>query len=117
MKLMLFIDKIYSKIFIVYYLLTMILIPLSIYLYFKLPPTIPVHWATLFKIDGWGNKVNIFLLPLVALGLCVVFSKKIIDEQELVLLKRVIIEAIVVVILTFLFILIGYTYSIYFKMI
>lgn len=36
-------------------------------LYFRLPATVPVHMTGLGKIDGFGPKETIFLLPLLTL--------------------------------------------------
>ncbi|MGE5578251.1 MAG: SdpI family protein [Syntrophothermus sp.] len=41
--------------------------------YSSLPDWIPIHWNLRGEIDGWGTKANVFLIPVMNVGLYLVF--------------------------------------------
>src|SRR5574341_616685 len=75
MKVALFVDHIYSKICYLFLVLGIGFLCTTIYLYVKLPNIIPVHWGSSFKVDSWGRKETLFILP-ISLFLCLILSSK-----------------------------------------
>ncbi|WP_406840935.1 DUF1648 domain-containing protein [Lactococcus lactis] len=80
MKLLLFIDRIYSKIMIFFTLLTIPFFMVSVYLYMQLPNIIPVQWGITLIPSNWGNKANIFIFPIVLMIVTALMSRKTISS-------------------------------------
>lgn len=94
-----------------------IFLVVAIYLYIKLPETIPIHWNVAAQIDNWGRKETIFIIPISFL-LCIFLSaKKFMQSHELSPIKLMFSELIVIFTLLVLAIVTCYVYSIYFSLI
>jgi hypothetical protein len=83
MKLSTFIDKFYSKIILVFSLISIPIITFSIYLYSRLPNIVLIHFEckTTFLsllVDRNVNREYLFVLPFIYVSLCVMFSDRII---------------------------------------
>lgn len=117
MKVVLFIDHIYSKICYLFLVLGIGLLCTTIYLYVKLPNIIPVHWGSSFKVDCWGRKETLFILP-ISFFLCLfdVIAKKIIHAHEINPVSIMVSELILLGVLILLAIAMSYVYAIYFSL-
>ena len=116
MKVALFVDHIYSKICYLFLVLGIGFLCTTIYLYVKLPNIIPIHWGSSFKVDSWGRKETLFILP-VSLFVCLMLSaKKFIHAHETNPFKVMAAELILLGVLTLLAIALGYVYAIYFSL-
>lgn len=117
MKLLLFIDRIYSKILTFFILLAIPFTVVSVYLYMKLPNIIPVQWGITLIPSDWGNKATIFIFPIVLMIVPALVSRKTISSQEKSVAGRMTEEVITLVVLSVILIMIIGAYSYYFKMI
>ena len=89
MKISLFIDKVYSKVICLGVALSIIILFISVYLYCKLPNTIPIHFNINGNADSWGNKANVFLLGIIQLIICILFSNKVALSKPMTFYKRI----------------------------
>ncbi|MDG4983861.1 DUF1648 domain-containing protein [Lactococcus lactis] len=117
MKLLLFIDKVYSKIMIFFILLAIPFTIVSVYLYMKLPNIIPVQWGITLIPSNWGNKSTIFIFPIVLMTVPAFMSRKIISSQENSVAERMTEEMIPLVVLAVILIMMIGAYYLYFKII
>lgn len=67
------IEKILDNFLKINWLFVFVSLVLALFLYFKLPQNIPMHMNILLQIDGFGNKIGIFLIPssLLVLGILI----------------------------------------------
>ncbi|MGL5898039.1 MAG: DUF1648 domain-containing protein [Lactococcus lactis] len=117
MKLLLFIDRIYSKILTFFILLSIPFTVVSVYLYMKLPNIIPVQWGITLIPSDWGNKATIFIFPIVLMIAPALVLRKTISSQEKSVAGRMIEEVIMLVVLSVILIMMIGAYFYYFKMI
>ena len=117
MTIALCIDKVYSRVMTFFVFFSIVLTAVTVYLYFRLPNIIPIHWYALLKMNGSGYKASLFLFPLTFGILSMVFSKRWMDYNEALVLKRLLFEIIGVVCMTFLALLVIFVYFTYFRMI
>lgn len=57
------IEKILGSFLKVNWLLALVSLVSVLFLYFRLPQNVPMHMNILLQIDGFGNKIGIFLIP------------------------------------------------------
>lgn len=57
------IEKIFDIFFKVNWLLALVSLVSVLFLYFRLPQNVPMHMNIPLQIDGFGNKLGIFLIP------------------------------------------------------
>lgn len=119
MKLSTFIDKFYSKIILVFSLISIPIITFSIYLYSRLPNIVLIHFEckTTFLsllVDRNVNREYLFVLPFIYVILCILFSDKIIyrffPNQE----QRYVAQLICLICLSLLTVIITIAYLNYF---
>jgi hypothetical protein len=119
MKLSTFIDKFYSKIILVFSLISIPIITFSIYLYSRLPNIVLIHFEckTTFLsllVDRNVNREYLFVLTFIYVSLCVMFSDRIIcrffPKQE----QRYVAQLICLLCLSLLTVIIAFIYLNYF---
>lgn len=116
-KLAICIDHMYSKFRVAFIVGSAIFLLVAIYLYIKLPETVPIHWNAAAQIDNWGRKETIFIIPVSFLLCSLLFDKKFIQSHELSPIKQMLSELILIFVLLALAIVTCYVYRIYFSLI
>ncbi len=75
------ISKIFNKVATVHWLITILSFVLAFVLYPQLPQQIPVHFDSSGGADSFGNRLNVFILPVALVILGVLCSSKVIDRR------------------------------------
>lgn len=57
------IEKIFDSFLKVNWLVALFSLVSVLFLYFRLPQNVPMHMNIFLQIDGFGNKIGIFLIP------------------------------------------------------